>query len=350
MRSWQRTLLFVLFVTLVSIGVYHIFVARIERRQTEEEYVDDPVAHQITEKASLGKILDMKKKASVLVVEARAGLGNRIRVIASATCLAQQTKRELIIVWKKDPHANCTFAELFQSSIIATTLDLKPYFMREADTLFYDYDTVPYMPIDGTSPKHIYVRSGYVLTTSPECSDLGAVVRSLRPTEHIQYEIDALSEALHPSESIGVHIRMLTDLIQDIPGVQSISEDDPSGLQNMLPVQEFRRKCHASNFIPHVRQRLDKYPNSKILLISDSPEAFSSLSATFKDTVQLVYSDSETCRDEKRRSENCLQRALVEFHVLSKTKELILSEWSSASELISYLANPTTPKSTGCGS
>ena len=42
------------------------------------------------------------------------GLGNRLRVLASAYNIAKNSGRDLVICWDKDEHLNADFYELFR--------------------------------------------------------------------------------------------------------------------------------------------------------------------------------------------------------------------------------------------
>ena len=57
-------------------------------------------------------ILEQKK---AIIINPYHGLGNRLRVIASAYSIAKSYERVLIINWIPSIHCNCVFEDLFIS-------------------------------------------------------------------------------------------------------------------------------------------------------------------------------------------------------------------------------------------
>ena len=48
-----------------------------------------------------------------VIVDAKNGLGNRLRALASAMAVAAALERPLMLVWVADLHCNCSFRNMF---------------------------------------------------------------------------------------------------------------------------------------------------------------------------------------------------------------------------------------------
>mgnify|MGYP004132032483 CR=1 FL=1 len=57
-----------------------------------------------------------------LIVKPMHGLGNRLRVIASAYNIAKYSGRDLVICWDKDEHFNAEFFDLFEKNDLTFNL------------------------------------------------------------------------------------------------------------------------------------------------------------------------------------------------------------------------------------
>ena len=52
-----------------------------------------------------------------IIVDAKNGLGNRLRALASAMSVAQSLGRRVLLVWVPDLHLNCSFPALFDGPL-----------------------------------------------------------------------------------------------------------------------------------------------------------------------------------------------------------------------------------------
>ena len=79
----------------------------------------DPETFSITQRISFAsqfrKTLD-SSRSKFLVIETKHALCSRVLAYASAAALAKKLGRSLVVVWRKDRHANFGFDELFTSS------------------------------------------------------------------------------------------------------------------------------------------------------------------------------------------------------------------------------------------
>jgi len=58
-----------------------------------------------------------------IIVDAKNGLGNRLRALASAMSVAEVLNRPLLLVWMSDLHCNCSFRSLFASPLQFAVLE-----------------------------------------------------------------------------------------------------------------------------------------------------------------------------------------------------------------------------------
>jgi hypothetical protein len=294
---------------------------------------------------------------NVLLIQPYHGLGNRLRAYACASALARKTGRKLVVVWIPDPHVRAPFSDLFDTSNI-TVVDFP---LRDAllnvwsDAKTYDYNMRGRKDeiIKDRAFEPIYVRSAYVLQSEPIVteSDISAEINKLEPVEKVKFHINHMTSLIGAKEPlVGVHIRMNSDILTDVPGIQLVAPDDPASTSNMGPVKEERRRCYYDAFIPHLQKAINENPRTKFFVTSDNSAAVSALRSMFQERVlSNDRAELEKCEATARRESFCLQICLAEFFILGKeTSSLILSEWSSASELILRLGNHGVPHTTGC--
>jgi len=292
--------------------------------------------------------------SNVLVVEPYHGLGNRLRAYASAAALAKKSGRALAVVWIPDMHLWAKFTDLFQTPEGVKVFEhgILPSVERlQGNILYYDYNSRGGKDkvLRDRSHRAIYVRSAYVLQSETKVSeeDIILELKSLKPTPSVQRRVSqAISGLEGTKEIIGVHIRMQTNIELDVPGISQLPAKHAAGIESMGPLQQKRSLCHYTNFVPKLESV--KGENVSFLVASDSPEATHALRGIFGVQILTVRDSRDSCLARSIRSSDCAQAALAEFIVLSRvSSSLILSDWSSASELIRRLSAPT-PHTNGC--
>jgi hypothetical protein len=294
----------------------------------------------------------------VIMIEPYHGLGNRLRAYGSAAALARKTGKTLVVIWIPDPHVNATMQDLFDTTNI-TVIDYQvaPALSRVfPELLSYDYNSKgrkDEILRDSTSLP-IYVRSAYVLQSETPVSeaDISDELLSLTPSHEVLEQVKILEARIAKLQTdlIGVHVRMNTDILKDVPGIQNIETHSPASAAHMGPVISERGRCHYKAFISHMEKVLEKNPGASFFIASDSSSAILSMISKFPGKV--VSTDLHKlamCEGSTSRGKNCLQQSLSEFLVLgSSVSYSILSEWSSASELILRLGAYKVPHETGC--
>ena len=294
---------------------------------------------------------------NVLFIEPFHGLGNRLRAVACAAALAKKTSRTLVIVWIPDHHLNASMSALFEMQHL-TVIDFHLSHLLARvwhDIKIYDYnakgrkDELILDSYDGP----LYVRSAYVLQSRTRVSEpeISAELKLLTPSFEVNKKIEALKNVLNQSSRVvGVHIRMNTNIETDVPGIGELPRQDPAGTSSMGEVIRERSRCHYKFFIPHMKAVLLEQPETVFFLASDSYEAILALrnefgSRLFTNTVRAF----KQCEGKPRRQKICLQISLAELLFLgTHSSELIVSDWSSASELVLRVSGRQVPHKSGC--
>ena len=150
---------------------------------------------------------------------------------------------------------------------------------------------------------------------------------------------------------IGVHVRMISNLKIDVPGIEALPDNHDAGTKAMGPVKTKRRRCHYSSFFDILDKQFMQNNKAQVLVSSDSEEATTALRLRYGSRVETFTHIDNRCDGAARRSVECLRSMMAAFIVLSRVSSLlVLSDWSSASELIRRLASHAVPHLNGCQS
>ena len=292
----------------------------------------------------------------VLFIEPYHGLGNRLRAYASAAALARKTGRKLAVVWIPDVHVNASASDLFDVSSMSVfdAPILRRLRQSRRRILAYDYNARGRKDevIRDTARAAVYIRSAYVLQsqTFVTAADMSFELRRLRPCVTIRERVAEVEKNLpRTGRIIGVHVRMLANLDVDVPGIDALPKTDTASAAAMGPVARNRKRCHYSSFFVHLDREITRDRGAYILFSSDTNEALAATREKYGARVLSVSDAARSCRERTRRNAECLRASLVEFIVMSRVSAtLILSDWSSASELIRRLADDDVPSYSGC--
>ena len=144
---------------------------------------------------------------------------------------------------------------------------------------------------------------------------------------------------------------MMSNLKKDVPGIEALPDNHDAGTKAMGPVTMKRRRCHYSSFFDILDEEFMRNNKAQVLVSSDSEEATTALRLRYGSRVEAFTHIDKRCDGAARRSVECLRSTLAAFIVLSRvSSSLVLSDWSSASELIRRLASRAVPHLNGCQS
>ena len=284
----------------------------------------------------------------VLAIEPYHGMGNRLRAYASAAALAKKSNRKLVVIWNPDVHANYSWTDLFLETKGVSFVDSKflpALYSSKKGVDVYDYmdEVTKGKTVDALTDKHVYVRSAFCLTGNPPLSDsdINLELQQLQPNPVVTEIISSFRRQNSRTQLIGVHVRMLADQTKDIPGIKELPFDSAAGLHLQQAAVSHRKRCHVTNFLPHIASELENLPDASIFVASDSTEAVKEISSIFSDRKVISTDDGllHACDGSARRQKKCSQHALAEFLFMSSANSILTSDWSSASELIIRLSH-----------
>ncbi|MEP2651764.1 MAG: hypothetical protein ABJH06_07185, partial [Paraglaciecola sp.] len=260
----------------------------------------------------------------VVYVDAQHGLGNRIRAIGSAAAIAKAANRELVIVWEPDHHCECKFADLFEYSGRVFDKSL----LKEADMYI---DVFNYMEIEPgaqkdkpvvlNDTKDVYLRAAYTFKHhDSHWQSENEFIQTLKPTAEIQ----AFINQLDVENCLAAHVRMEAGKGLDHNTYDSVENWTQEGHDEL---HFWRDKSHFSNFIKRIDALIEENNELKIFLATDLEENYKVFEDYYGD--RLIYLK----RDLYDRSKEQIKYGLADAILLSKSKKLLGSTWSSFSEL-----------------
>jgi len=263
------------------------------------------------------------------------GLGNRLRAFASIYNLFKHLKKnhgewKLIVIWIPDIHCDARFIDLFKPPDDVTIISVLPRLSNDCIILPSDMQAVTscsnVMNInmflrnidECKSWQTLYVQSSSIINSKYySWNEDAKFLRNLRIRDLVTEHIHSISENFPIEEYIGVHVRLGQDLTCD--DTASWTTDKRESWN------KWREASSADNFIKHMKT----YPEgTKFFVASDSEEVFERMKKEFP--LRILYLK----RNVFDRSKEQMIYAMADVKLLSKTKLLLASNWSSFSELV----------------
>jgi hypothetical protein len=254
----------------------------------------------------------------MIVLKPKGGLCNRLRAIDSGLLLSQKINKPLKVLWTLSSELNCRYHTLFETSEMLTVVDVragKLASIRLLNKLFFILDyglaRMKYQHVIFQSQMNRLRDRNYDFT---QLSSYRSVyIESLsrfyvidrkyqpfQPTKFIQSIVDTCT-ASYSSHTVGVHIRRTDHHISKAAS----SEED---------------------FMHAMDQEIQRHPEVKFFLASDSPQVMSRFIKQYGDRV--IWHPKEYTRNTPKG----IQDALVDLLCLSKTTKILGSYGSSFSE------------------
>ena len=264
-------------------------------------------------------------KRKRIYVDAQHGLGNRLRAIASAQAIAEETNRDLIVIWEPDDHCMARLDDLFDYD--GPVVDHR--FLEDAPGMGIIVQN--YMPhemgaqkdatIRVDSPADLYLRSAFVFN-SPH-SDWGrenAALRALRPNQHV---LDLVASVRNPN-AISAHVRMEAGAGRDQNAWDQSENWRP---EDHELIHLWREKSHFSHFLKRIDALTEQGRADTIFLAADLPETYELFAARYGTRLAFLQ------RSVYDRSSEQLVYALADALLLGRAPLMLGSTWSSFSEL-----------------
>lgn len=295
--------------------------------------------------AGVDEVQDKGLGVRFLIIHVQNGLGNRIRALASGLAFARKTGREAIVVWEKDVHFRAFFRDIFNQSLaqfavldeFKLTWPLKGY--AQYDKAWNDFAYYNYMQQGETGKqvlddkgKNIYFKSSAIMNTNLTSWETeNDELKLLKVHGYITAMASNVTRSGFDHVG-GVHIRNRS-LDEDIVDVQSNREmytKEEAGL-----IDKWRAVTKYTSFVGTMKELLNNGSVAKFFVASDTVTVLHRLKDLFpKD--QIVFIDRQS---DDRRGKN-EQFAMADLLVLSRTKILLGSTWSSFTEAAMRLGGP----------
>lgn len=231
-----------------------------------------------------------------ITIEVLAGLGNRIRALVSAICLAEDMDENLHVIWPaNDPACMIRFDDLFEKytlprwvQIDMGPLEGKSVEIETEEQLDSWKVSSPRLPIKSHQPFYKYSSDKWL-----------KILRSLKPVQEIQQRIS------HQEPFVGVHIR----------------RGDHVKSKTYSPLELF---------IDAMKQEAE---STKFIIATDSANVKRDLQALFGERVSFPAMSLS------RMTRQGMQSALIDFLYLSKSSKILGSYDSSFSQIAALYGN-----------
>lgn len=286
-----------------------------------------------------------------MFINVRNGLGNKMRALASAYNLFlrlgdySKIPWHLHIIWEPDDHCMARFEDLFDLNslgphrnrifVLSKRPKLPKDMLKLEDGKISDETWAPrgidmFLKTIKESSKSvtIYIESATVIYFPG--SDWWADCRFLKmliPAEKPKGIIDSLLRK-YPDigKAVGVHVRLGQPQFE-FDDVSNWSEDKKKKWEY------WRSKSNVSAFVKRMRNMISENSDQKFYFASDTLSLYKLMKDEFGDRI-MSYE-----RIEEDRSIDQVITAIVDVYMLSKTKSMLASNWSSFSELVKRLNN-----------
>jgi hypothetical protein len=265
-----------------------------------------------------------------IIVEPLCGLGSRLRAVASAFALCQETQKKLILKWLPREDCDCVFTDLFEvpSEILLYKEEKHSQMKRMYFSSFEDLRASILINDAYTGAHEISTSQG---DSQYDEHSFQKFLRLLVPTRKISSIV--YGHLKNISECIGLHIRVIDP---------SIAFDSFTGLSEteIQHLQYYRDVSSVQNFEKVIEYELTKNPLATFFVASNSEKTLAEL--LYKYGTSRIYCIRHHFHD---RSLESIQYSLVDLLLLTKTKVCYGSTWSAFSDVLSYMRKETMSSS-----
>ncbi|SDX56139.1 hypothetical protein [Roseicitreum antarcticum] len=266
-----------------------------------------------------------------LYIDVQHGLCNRLRAMASGAVIAQRLGRELVVVWRPDPHCEARLGDLLHYPGPVIEDDVADL-LRAQSAQVYNYMEIEpgarfQEPIlaTGDVAGDVYIRSAYVLNSPHRDPALEErFLRRLVPSAPVR---DLVSRVRRLCD-VAVHIRMASGA-----GFEHLVHESPDNwpAHRHSEMVEWRKKSHADHFIARLDALRAVGGLRTIFLATDLAQTYARLAERYG--ADLVCLE----RDLYDRSTLQIQYALADLILLARCPRLLASSWSSFSDMAERL-------------
>lgn len=271
----------------------------------------------------------MNKKLKIKIIP-EGGLANRMRTIMSALALSKTTNRDLEVIWHKDDGLNAEFSDLFIE-------DNLPFIVRKvSDFRFYALHSVPrkknlYFTVLTAlfdpdkrifhTESNLTEFSNQKLLDTIEDSGQDFVISS--GFEFYPYDYSELKRIFQPSLKVIKRKEELCSSKDNLIGLHIRRTDNKTSIDRS-PVSLFEIAINKEKF---------RYPDMMFYVASDDQTIKEYFKQKFY--TNIIYNPEIASRNTKEG----MIDACAELFILSETKKIYGSYWSSFSEMAFYLGD-----------
>ena len=305
---------------------------------------------------------------SFLVIHAVNGLGNRMRALAAAKCLARERNRKLIIVWERDDSLEAPVQSMMTPSFLRGSFILEslPYnFLAEEHekltkfnagestvpsvfSLIHDATTewgkqrvsIETAPDAWSNWKGAaYIKSSHaeLQLTASEYNFVGSYMVYFQPSE----KVSAMMKTIPLSDKsddqvVSMHIRAGED--------SKLSKDlklEGEAAAEVALVDSYRQQCTVSSFVDVLTRRAPDAVSRgiSVFVAADTPEDVEALRARLPNNKVYALSRPDYCNYgyNRAREEECMIYAVADLFLLARNPgPMLRSKFSSFSDFANY--------------
>ncbi len=256
-----------------------------------------------------------------LIIDVQHGLANRLRAYACASVIAKFSNRDLQLVWTPDHHCECHFHDLFTNPV-----ELVSHLPVEQEVAYYNYmdDDSPNQynsVIDDTTDLDLCIRSGHWLhNRHVNWERVVCELKRLNPLKRIA----DLVNSIDVSSSVGVAVRLQRGKsYRHLPW----EANDNWSFNGQVEIDKWADLTRLESFYNRMDSILSEDEETHFFLTADLPETYDAMRTRFGEKILC------TKQIDFNRSKASIQHALADMLLLSKTKMILGSPYSSYSIL-----------------
>ena len=311
------------------------------------------VSHATGWEAALAMLRSSSTK--YVLVDAKNGLGNRMRALASAMSVAAALGRPVLLIWVSDLHCNCSYRRLFAQPLPFALLDEEIPRANLTDDEFQVYNYMRPEPgavkdafVEADLNRHLYFKSAFIMN-----HPAGGWKFAQRQIQRLT-PVDRIAEMLQANKNmVGLHVRNVFDAPRDaqtntsVTGAAAVEGAQKEyGAEGARQLMMWRKASHWTNFVPRMiallRENSFRNPLGlaqeplQFYLAADSEDAYTGLTKRFPNRIKFQQRDCASERCDFRDCEGMIY-SIVDMLNLGRTKLILGSGWSSYSEVASYM-------------
>lgn len=275
-----------------------------------------------------------------LVIKPTHGFANRLKFLASSYILAKQLNLELIIYWEATEECNIDFLDVFNENEF-TTITKEEYDHKTTNHNFIKYNHNVHIKLKiNEIVQNIQNCSGFMIEGGHEFYQPNLVKEYLHE-KHLFYnslynkfntsitnQILQINHLL-PNEYIGIHYRYF------IPKYDKYDGNNVKFTTNS-PIGKF---YEVIKNIQNIETKFNNYDKLPLIVFSNNNKIYQDFKTTFPNKSILSISFNKNQIMEERNNKENMIKSIIDLIILSKSKVIIGSYFSSFSDEACHFNN-----------